>query len=111
LVLNPSLISNATLAEVNYNYRMPLCKSHIWLYQKQYTHFQGANHWIYVIYTITDCSLGTLQLDFYCFSRESYWRSFERILYTSLYPFALLLSQYVHLCEAHVQCIPRLLFV
>jgi hypothetical protein len=29
LVLNPSLISNATLAEVNYNYRMPLCKSHI----------------------------------------------------------------------------------
>jgi hypothetical protein len=29
LVLNPSLISNATLADVNYNYQMPLCKSHI----------------------------------------------------------------------------------
>jgi hypothetical protein len=29
LVLNPSLISNITLADVNYNYQMPLCKSHI----------------------------------------------------------------------------------
>ena len=29
LVLKPSLISNATLADVNYNYRMPLCESHI----------------------------------------------------------------------------------
>jgi hypothetical protein len=29
LVLNPLLISKVTLADVNYNYRMPLCKSHI----------------------------------------------------------------------------------
>ena len=29
LVLNLSLISKVTLADVNYNYRMPLCKSHI----------------------------------------------------------------------------------
>ena len=29
LVLNPLLISNITLADVNYNYRMPLRKSHI----------------------------------------------------------------------------------
>ena len=31
LVLNPSLISNATLADVNYNYRMPLRRSHVLL--------------------------------------------------------------------------------
>ena len=29
LVLNPSLISSTTPADVNYNYQMPLCKSHI----------------------------------------------------------------------------------